>query len=103
MRGSEASVVLCIDVEPDPRAFDPDDPPAWEGFERFVERFPAVRARLEEASGASAAFTWFLRMDPQVGETWGSPGWVAEVRRLARIAPAPPAFPRSTPIVAQTR
>jgi hypothetical protein len=43
-----------------------------------VERAAALRDRLSEATGSPAAFTWFLRMDPQVAETWGSPTWAAE-------------------------
>jgi hypothetical protein len=77
-RRAEIPVVLCIDVEPDPRVFDPRDPPSWLGFERFVARVPALRQRLATATGAPVAFTWFLRMDPQVAETWGSPTWVAD-------------------------
>ncbi len=77
-RRPEVPVVLCIDVEPDPLVFDPADPPPWLGFERLVQRLPALRRRLSEITGAPAAFTWFLRMDPQVAETWGSPAWVAE-------------------------
>jgi hypothetical protein len=74
----ETPLVLCIDVEPDTRIFDRADPPPWEGFERFVELAPALRERLSEATGKPAAFTWFLRMDPQVAGGWGSPTWAAE-------------------------
>jgi hypothetical protein len=77
-RRRETPVVLCIDVEPDPAVFDPADPPPWLGFERLIQRLPALRRRLSEVTGAPAAFTWFLRMDPQVAETWGSPVWLAE-------------------------
>jgi hypothetical protein len=77
-RRTEAPVVLCIDVEPDTRVFDPRDPPSWLGFESFVERLPALRDQLARSTGAPVAFTWVLRMDPQVAETWGSPAWVAE-------------------------
>ena len=77
-RRRETPVVLCIDVEPDTRVFDPSDPPPWVGFERFVERLPALRDELSEATGRLAAFTWFLRIDPQVAEGWGSATWGAE-------------------------
>lgn len=76
-RRTETPVALCIDVEPDDRVFDPANPPPWLGFERFVEQIPAVRERLSEATGKPARFTWFLRMDPQVAESWGSPTWAA--------------------------
>jgi hypothetical protein len=71
-------VVLCIDVEPDPFVFDPGDPPPpWLGFEQLIEKLPALRRRLSDITGRPATFTWFLRMDPQVAETWGSPSWLA--------------------------
>ncbi len=37
-----------------------------------------MRDRLSEATGKPAAFTWGLRMDPQVAETYGSASWVAD-------------------------
>lgn len=70
--------MFCIDVEPDPRVFDPTEPFPWTGFERILDWLPAVRERLSEATGRPAAFTWLLRMDPQVEKTWGSATWVAE-------------------------
>ena len=80
-RRAEIPVVACVDVEPDLRVFDRGAPPAWTGFERFVQRLPALRERLSELTGAPVAFTWFLRMDPQVAECCGSPAWVAETYR----------------------
>ena len=77
-RHPEVPVVLCIDVEPDPRTYDRANAPRWDGFERLIEQIPAIRERLSAATGKPAAFTWSLRMDPQVAETWGSPAWVAE-------------------------
>jgi hypothetical protein len=77
-RRTEIPIVLCIDVEPDPRVFRRGEPPPWHGLERFIERLPVLRERLSEVTSAPAAFTWFLRMDPQVAETWGSPAWLAE-------------------------
>ena len=77
-RHSEVPVVLCVDAEPDLRVFDRRDARPWTGFERFVERLPSLRDRLSSLIGAPVALTWFLRMDPQVAETWGSPAWAAE-------------------------
>src|SRR3954471_9426054 len=77
-RRGETPVVLCIDVEPDPRTFDRANPPPWTGFEGFVERLPTLRESLSEATRKPATFTWGLRMDPQVAETYGSPDLVAE-------------------------
>lgn len=77
-RHTEVPVVLCVDVEPDLRVFARGDAKPWSGFERFVERLPSLRDRLSGIAGAPVVITWFLRMDPQVAETWGSPTWVAE-------------------------
>jgi hypothetical protein len=77
-RHSEVPVVLCVDAEPDLRVFDRRDAQPWTGFERFIERLPSLRDRLSGLTGGPVALTWFLRMDPQIAETWGSPAWVAE-------------------------
>jgi hypothetical protein len=77
-RRTELPIVVCIDAEPDRRTFDRDDPSPWLGFERFVQRLSGLRGRLSELTRAPAAFTWLIRMDPQVAETWGSPAWAAE-------------------------
>lgn len=77
-RRKEVPVLVSIDVEPDRRVFDPARPPAWHGFEGFVERVGPLRERLSDLSGTRAGFTWCLRMDPQIAQTWGSAGWVAD-------------------------
>jgi hypothetical protein len=77
-RRSELPIALCIDVEPDGRAFDPDDPGGWDGFVELQEMMPSVRERLGELTGTPARFSWFLRMDPQVDQTWGTPAWVVD-------------------------
>lgn len=71
-------LLLCIDVEPDARLVDREARAPWRGFERFVAELPALRERLSAVSGDPPRFTWFLRMDPQVADTWGSAAWVAE-------------------------
>jgi hypothetical protein len=77
-RGAEVPVVLCIDVEPDPRVYDPSEPPAWLGFESLLREMPALRDRLESATGRPAKFCWFIRMDPQIEDTWGTASWAAD-------------------------
>lgn len=77
-RRAEIPIVLCVDVEPDLRTFGRGDARPWSGFEHFLERLPSLRRRLSGASGETASLTWFLRMDPQVAETWGTSAWVAE-------------------------
>lgn len=44
----------------------------------MVALMRAWRSRLEDATGRPVRFSWWLRMDPQVTESYGSPGWVAE-------------------------
>jgi hypothetical protein len=68
---------LCIDVEPDDIEIDLAPRP-WVGFERLVGRASALRASLGEATARAARFSWFLRMDPQIAESHGSPRWVAD-------------------------
>jgi hypothetical protein len=82
--------VFCIDVEPDPRVFDPANPMPWTGFERILEWLGPLREHLSELTGRPAAFTWLLRMDPQVEQTWGSPTWVADAHEevFSRLADA---------------
>src|SRR3989440_63663 len=79
----EIPVVLCIDIEPDDRAVDRRNPDRWRGFEQFAPRVETLRERLRRATGAPVAFTWLVRMDPQVADTWGSPTWAVETYRYA--------------------
>lgn len=71
-------VVVCWDMEPDLRVLEPGVPGQWAGFEELLARVAALRARLAKLTRAPTSFSWFLRMDPQIAEVWGSPGWVAE-------------------------
>jgi len=71
-------VVVCCDVEPDPRVLVPGVAAPWAGFEELAPRMDALRVRLSKLTRAPASFSWFLRMDPQVADTWGSPGWAAD-------------------------
>lgn len=77
-RSAEVPILLCVDVEPDRRVFDRSRADPWLGFERFLERLPPLRKRLVGLTGAPVAVNWFLRMDPQVADTWGSATWVAD-------------------------
>ena len=71
-------MVIMVDLEPDERTFPPDDPQPWRGFEQMAEKVGPLRERLAQITGAPVAFSWFLRMDPQVERTWGSSTWAAE-------------------------
>lgn len=75
--------MICIDIEPDERAIDPRVRADWTGFEKSFEFFSELRPRLETATGSPVHFSWFLRMDPQVTHTYGSPDWV--VTRYPRL------------------
>ena len=69
-------VIICIDVEPDER--ETTAAKDWKGFEKTFRFFDALRCRLEEATEAPVRFSWFLRMDPQIGQTYGLSWWVAK-------------------------
>jgi len=74
-----AKVVVCFDVEPDDRQINSRAVDAWDGLERFLPLVGALRRDLASESGGTApAFNWFLRMDPQIAEVWGTAGWLAE-------------------------
>jgi hypothetical protein len=77
-RAGGLPVVVSIDVEPDGRAIDTSDPGAWDGFNRMLALTPTLRERLAAATGQPVAFTWNLRMDPQIELAWGSARWPAE-------------------------
>src|SRR3712207_4375669 len=77
-RGREVAGLITVDVEPDERTFPPDDPQPWTGFAQMTEKAGPLRERLSEITGAPVAFSWFLRMDPQVKRAWGSHTWAAD-------------------------
>ncbi len=69
-------VVLCFDIEPDTRALAGREPVPCDGFERLAKLVPALRDRLASASDAPAALTWYIRIDPQITDVYGSPTWL---------------------------
>jgi hypothetical protein len=71
-------VILCIDVEPDPRLVSRWNPEPWIGYERTQHYLAGLRPRLEARTGSPARFSWFLRMDPQIAEPYGNAAWVVE-------------------------
>ena len=74
-------MIFCVDVEPDPRQPSRVVLEPWLGYE-FTQRYLRdLRPRIEALSGAPAHFSWFLRMDPQVAEPYGSATWVADSYR----------------------
>ncbi len=74
-------VLLCVDVEPDDHVFPPEDPSPWQGFELLTERIEALRDRLSSLTGEPARFNWAIRMDPQIAEGYGDPGFIVDRHR----------------------
>lgn len=70
--------VLGLDVEPNEFEIPHGRPDPWTGFEQTIAEMRVWRPRLERATGRPVRFSWWLRMDPQVTECYGSPGWVAD-------------------------
>ena len=77
-REGELPVVLCWDVEPHARQVEQAAAGDWDTFEELLRRVGPLRDRIASLTGAPAAFTWLLRLDPQIEHAWGSPGWMAE-------------------------
>src|SRR4030095_6131268 len=74
-------VIFCVDVEPDPRQVRRDAREPWLGYQ-FTRRYVReLRPRIEALTCARAHFSWFLRMDPQVAEPYGSATWVVDTYR----------------------
>jgi hypothetical protein len=73
-------IALCFDVEPDDVEIELRPQP-WVGFEKLFQRVMGLRERVADATGERATFGWYLRMDPQIAESHGSPRWVAEKYR----------------------
>jgi hypothetical protein len=74
-------VIFCVDVEPDLRQVSRDAREPWAGYEFTQCYLRDLRPRIEALTGAPAHFSWFLRMDPQVAEPYGSPTWVVDAYR----------------------
>ncbi|MDE0802115.1 MAG: glycosyltransferase [Acidimicrobiales bacterium] len=75
-------VVLCVDVEPDPRV-PPSSVEPLHGFTALVDALPDVRRSLADVSGGAATFTWFVRSDPQIETMYGSATGLVDAHRDA--------------------
>jgi len=73
-------VIVCIDVEPDERAPIGAHPRPWDGYQQLQRRLTELRPHLPGLA-SSAHFTWFLRMDPQIDDIYGTPAWGAVAYR----------------------
>ena len=69
--------IICIDVEPDGKNIDPHHPAPWKGFEGLQDPIERFRAEIP-THGGRPRFAWFVRMDPQVEQVYGSPHWAGE-------------------------
>ena len=80
--GPDVPVTIGVDVEPDDRAEGPGAGVRLDGFRATRDWLEGIRPLLARASGRPVAFTWFLRMDPQIAWLTGRPEGLAE--RLER-------------------
>jgi hypothetical protein len=71
-------VIFCVDVEPDPRLVNREVPEPWVGYEVTQRYLRGLRPRIEAATGAPVHYSWFLRIDPQVAEPYGSATWIVD-------------------------
>jgi len=75
---SVVPVLILIDVEPDGFFVGRTENVPWSGFERALDVMADVRAALGRATGRDVHFTWLVRADEQIAETYGSAGWAFE-------------------------
>jgi len=68
-------IILNIDAEPDGLFIDRERPLPWRGYERSAEYLQRLRSRIASVTGSPAHFTWLVRLDPQIAETYGSAEW----------------------------
>ncbi len=68
-------IIIAFDVEPDAIRVDRNKPEPWRGFEQGASKVEELRARITRATGRSPHFTWSIRGDLQVAETYGSADW----------------------------
>ena len=74
-------IILCIDIEPDERVISRNQCLPWRGFEGCYQFFSELRPQLAAATGSPVHYSWFVRMDPQVAETYGTPDWIVQQHR----------------------
>ena len=65
-------LVFAVDLEPDQREVDNQDP-SWKSAAEFFKRLPELRERLNGIAGNGDPFvlTWLVRADPQIERTNG--------------------------------
>jgi hypothetical protein len=76
MSPSQRHIVFAIDVEPDARKPDRDDP--WAGLGITLRELSKLRLQMEKLSKAPSRFNFFLRFDPQIEQVSGRWDWVRQ-------------------------
>jgi hypothetical protein len=71
-------IICCIDAEPDDFFINRNNRERWRGYEVAHQVFNQLRSPLTKATGSEPRFNWFLRMDGQIAETYGSAAWAAK-------------------------
>ncbi len=69
---------MNIDVEPDARLISGSEA-EWQGFLLMFDYIGAIRPKLEDRFGAPVNFNWLIRLDPQIAEGFGDPGWALKM------------------------
>jgi hypothetical protein len=72
---SRVPVLVLIDVEPEGFFVDRTARDPWSGFERAVPFMTELRASCVRETGSDAHFTWLVRSDAQIADTYGSAAW----------------------------
>ncbi|HSI12995.1 MAG TPA: hypothetical protein VK961_13180 [Chthoniobacter sp.] len=69
-------LVFAVDLEPDQREVDIQDP-SWKSAAEFFKRLPDLRARINALAGRGdpLVFTWLVRADPQIEGINGDTGY----------------------------
>ena len=78
--GPGSATTLVYPTEPDPSVWTPGTRPPWRGYDTLHELLQTLRPCLSRHTEA-AQFSWFLRMDPQIAEAFGTPAWIPETWR----------------------
>jgi hypothetical protein len=70
-------IALAIDLEPASRLpIEPRDSD-WDAFRAALRLVRRLRDELAPAQSTAPAFTWLVRMDPQIRRVYGDSGWIA--------------------------
>ena len=83
---SRVPVILVIDLEPDAFLLSKENPSLWSGCHAAFALVDEFRALVSAQGHASVGFTWALRMDPQIAQTYGVADHVVKLfgRQLER-------------------